>query len=299
MDPLTVLTTLWRHKWLTLPVIVLTIAACVYVYLYAPRSYEANVSYALTAPDVPSSLELERDPDLARLNSDNPYLRSNDSSLLAQVVITKLSDPAYIDQLKEAGFSTDFRIAPVASLGMGLVTVNAISSSEAEAVATAKLVGEQFTSTLYSVQKINRADDRYLYSPILVRGPGPAKELFSNRLRALIMVGIAGSVLLFGSVSIARARALRRQSATVPGPVTAKEPADALSLPDAAKPEGQPVRTDRPGTRRSMRGTAAPVRAHEPADPTTQLLSTRVDVLSKDISDNIGLVSAGERIQGR
>ena len=211
MDPLTVLATLWRYKWVTLPITALTLAACGYVYLFAPRTYEATVSYALTAPDVPSSLELEHDTELAKLNSDNPYLRSNDSSLLAQVVITKLSDPVYVDQLKEAGFGTDFKIAPVASLGMGLVTISASSDSEAEAVATAKLVGEQFSSTLHSVQKVNGADDRYLYSTILVRGPGPAKELFSSRLRSLIMVGIAGSVLLFGAISVARSRTLRRQ----------------------------------------------------------------------------------------
>lgn len=210
MDPLTVLTTLWRHKVVAIPVVVLTMLACLYVYIWAPRSYEANVSYALAAPNIPSNLEIARNPDLGNLNSNNPYLRSNDSSLLTQVVIAKLSDPAYVDQLKQSGFGTDFKITPMTGLGTGLVTVTATSSSEAEAVGTARSVGEQFISTLNDVQKVNGADDRYLYSPILVRGPGPATELFSSRLRSLIMVGIAGSVLLFGSVSVARARTLRR-----------------------------------------------------------------------------------------
>lgn len=211
MDPLTVITTLWRNKWVTLPVALLTLAACAYVYLLAPRTYEATVSYALAAPDIPSSYVLEHNSDIAQLNSNNPYLRSNDSSLLAQVVITKLSDPVYVEQLKAAGFGSDFKIAPVASLGMGLVTVSASSESPAEAVNTAKLVGDQFTSTLLSVQKVNGADDRYLYTPMLVRGPGPAKEMYSNRLRSLIMVGIAGSVILFGALSITRSVQLRAQ----------------------------------------------------------------------------------------
>ena len=209
MDPLTVLTTLWRHKRVTVPIVLLTMLACLYVYIWAPRSYEASISFALTAPNVPSNLEIQRTPDLANLNSNNPYLRSNDSSLLTQVVIAKLSDPVFVDQLKSSGLGTDFKIAPLTGLGTGLVTVTATSSSEDKAVSTAKSVGEQFTSTLYSVQKVDGADDRYLYSPILVRGPGPATELFSSRLRSLIMIGIAGSVLLFGSVSVARARAVR------------------------------------------------------------------------------------------
>lgn len=214
MDPITVLATLWRNKWVALPVMLLTMAACAYVYLFAPRTYEASISYALTAPDVPSSYELEHNAEVAKLNANNPYLRSSDSSLLAQVVITKLSDPVYVEQLKDAGFGSDFKIAPVASLGMGLVTVSASSESPAEAVETAQLVGDQFTTTLASVQKINGADVRYLYSPILVRGPGPAKEMYSNRLRSLIMVAIAGSVLLFGAVSVARSVRLRTQRPT-------------------------------------------------------------------------------------
>ncbi|MBT2567574.1 chain-length determining protein [Arthrobacter sp. ISL-85] len=293
MDPLTVLTTVWRHKWVTLPIVVLTMAACLYVYLYAPRTYEADVSYALTAPDVPSNLELERDPDLAKLNSNNPYLRSNDSSLLAQVVITKLSDPAYLDQLKEAGFGTDFKIAPVASLGMGLVTVTATSPSEAEAVGTAKLVGEQFTSTLNSVQKVNGADDRYLYSPILVRGPGPAKELFSNRLRSLIMVGIAGSVLLFGSVSVARARMVRRRQNA--DSADGDNPSRTSRIPSETGPTGPeaPVR-QRKGRRANTTisppesGTPYPESPSVPGGTTPQGNNDK-----KDNPDNHRLITAG------
>jgi hypothetical protein len=299
MDPLTVLTTLWRHKWVTLPLVMLTIAACVYVYLYAPRTYEANVSYALTAPDVPSSLELEKDPDLAKLNSDNPYLRSNDSSLLAQVVITKLSDPAYVDQLNEAGFSTDFKIAPVASLGMGLVTVSATSSSESESVATAKLVGEQFTSTLTSVQKVNGADDRYLYSPILVRGPGPAKELFSNRLRSLIMVGIAGSVLLFGSVSVARARTVRRQR--YEGAVTAfgDDSPDSGSLPTPVSGwESKPYPTEKSKRRNSGRRVNISLPGMDSTHDVAPIPETFTDRGAKENEHKTGLVTAGEKVSG-
>lgn len=224
MDPLSVLTTLWRHKWVTLPVILLTLVGCGYVYLFAPRTYEATVSYALTAPDVPSTYALERDQELAKLNSNNPYLRSNDSSLVAQVVIAKLSDPAFVDQLKAAGFATDFKIVPVGSFGMGLLNVSASADSEVVAESTAKFIGDQFTDTLKNVQKVNGADDRFLYSPILVKGPGPAQELFSSRLRAIIMVGIGGAVLLFGAVSGAHSYSLhtrrRRTSSIGEGAVT-------------------------------------------------------------------------------
>lgn len=201
MDPISVLRTLWRHKWVALPVVLMTLAACGYIYLFAPRTYEATVSYALTAPDTPNSYALEHDESLAKLNANNPYLRSNDSSLVAQVVIAKLSDPAFVEHLRVAGFATDFKIVPVGSFGMGLLNVSASADSVTLAESTAKFLGEQFTGTLRQVQKVNGADDRYLYSPILINGPGPAQELFSSRLRSMIMMGIGGGVLLFGVVS--------------------------------------------------------------------------------------------------
>jgi hypothetical protein len=145
------------------------------------------------------------------LNANNPYLRSPDSSLLTQVVIAKLSDPAYVEELKASGFTTEFKIAPVASLGMGLVSISANADSEPQSESTARLIGERFGATLRDVQKVNGADDRYLYTPILVRGPGPAQELFSSRLRSVIMVGIAGAVLLFAAVSVAQSLSIRRQ----------------------------------------------------------------------------------------
>ncbi|KAA0977553.1 hypothetical protein FQ154_07470 [Paeniglutamicibacter gangotriensis] len=210
MDPLTVLSTLWRHKWTAIPVIMLTLAACAYVYLYAPRTYEASMSYALAAPDVPSEYELEQNKDLAKLNSDNPYLRTGDSSLLSQVVIAKLSDLVVVEALEADGLGTEFTIAPIANLGMGLVKITATANTPEIAVKTAQTLGDKFTSTIKSTQEVNSADPSYLYTALPVQGPGPAQELYSSRLRSLIMVGIAGAVLLFGLVSISQSLALRR-----------------------------------------------------------------------------------------
>ena len=88
MDPLTMLNTLWRHKWVVSPIVLVTLLACAYMFLFAPRTYEATVTYALTAPDVPSSFQLEHDAELAKLNANNPYLRSSDSSLLTRRLLS-------------------------------------------------------------------------------------------------------------------------------------------------------------------------------------------------------------------
>jgi capsular polysaccharide biosynthesis protein len=202
MDPVAVIRTLWHHKLIVLPVLLVTALAALYVYTLAPRSYEAKAPYAIVNPKIPTAAELEKNPQLSNLNSDNPYLRSADSSLIAQVVGTRLSDDATGDALLRDGLSTDFTVQrPPASF---LIEISAVSSSKDKAVATVKALGARLESDLLAIQTVNGADARYLYTSLMIAAPDNATEQFSSRLRSLIVVLVAGVVLTFGAVSIAR-----------------------------------------------------------------------------------------------
>ncbi|MGA8787921.1 MAG: chain-length determining protein [Paenarthrobacter sp.] len=202
MDPVAVIKTLWHHKFVVLPVLLVTVLAAVYVYSFAPRSYEAKATYAIVNPKIPTALELEKNPALNLLNSDNPYLRSADSSLIAQVVGTRLNDDTTGDALLREGLSTDFTVQrPPASF---LIEIAAASESKDKAVATVKALGSRLEADLLAIQSINGADERFLYTSLMVAAPDNATEQFSSRLRSLIVVLVAGIVLTFGAVSIAR-----------------------------------------------------------------------------------------------
>lgn len=202
MDPVAVFKTLWHHKFIVLPVLLVTALAALYVYSFAPRSYEAKATYAIVNPKIPSAAELEKNPSLNSLNTDNPYLRSADSSLIAQVVGTRLNDDTTGDALLREGLSTDFTVQrPPASF---LIEISAASESKEKAVATVKALGARLENDLLAIQSINGADERYLYTSLMVAAPDNATEQFSSRLRSLIVVLVAGVVLTFGAVSIAR-----------------------------------------------------------------------------------------------
>ncbi|MFJ5956268.1 chain-length determining protein [Paenarthrobacter sp. NPDC092416] len=202
MDPVVVIKTLWHHKLVVLPVLLLTALAAVYVYSFAPRSYEAKTTYAIVNPKIPTAAELEKNPALGLLNSDNPYLRSADSSLIAQVIGTRLNDDTTGDALLRAGLSTDFTVErPPASF---LIEISATSDSREKAVATVNALGSRMEEDLHSIQSANGADERFLYTSLMIAAPDNATEQFSSRLRSLIVVLVAGVVLTFGAVSIAR-----------------------------------------------------------------------------------------------
>jgi hypothetical protein len=263
MDPISVLKTMWQHKWVALPVVLLTTVACVYVMVFAQRTYQATMTYALITPKVPTAMELQKSPQLATVNGDNPYLRSPDSTLLSQVLITKLGAEETMEQLQTQGLGTEYTVAQASSFGSGmLLQLSASGTSPQQAVDTAVALGKRLTTTLHDVQTINGADDSYLFSALSVDGPGQAKEVFSSRLRTLIIVAVAGALLVFGAVSIARslelARAGRRFTEK-PARHTGSPETEPLDTPtrrsrrrlDGARPEGtwDPAVAGRPEVR--------------------------------------------------
>ncbi|MCR1160100.1 chain-length determining protein [Paenarthrobacter sp. UW852] len=199
--------------------LLLTAFAAFYVYAYAPRSYEALTTYAIVNPKIPSPQEIEKDPALGALNTDNPYLRSADSSLITQVVTTRLNDASTSDRLKKAGLATDYKVErPSAAF---LVEISAVSDSQDIALETARALGRQLEQELHAIQTVNGASDQYLFTSLVVAVPDKATEQFSSRLRSLIVVVVAGIVLTLGAVSLARslesARArIRTESKPVP-----------------------------------------------------------------------------------
>ncbi|GAA3279612.1 chain-length determining protein [Paenarthrobacter aurescens] len=203
MDPVAVIKTLWRYKVFVLPVLLLTAVAAVYMFSYAPRTYEARTTYAIVAPQVPTSEQIEKDPALGLLNTDNPYLRSADTSLVAQVAVTRLNDVATGDFLAEQGLSTDYKVERPSDAF--LIDISGISDDKALAISTAKTLGERLEQDLRTIQTINGASDRYLFTALAVAPPEKATEQFSSRLRSVIVVVVAGLVLTLGAVSLARA----------------------------------------------------------------------------------------------
>ena len=139
MDPVAVLKTLWRYKVFVLPVLLLTAVAAVYMFSYAPRTYEARTTFAIVAPQVPTSEQIEKDPALGLLNSDNPYLRSADTSLVAQVAVTRLNDVATGDLLAAQGLSTDYKVERPSDAF--LIDISGISEDKTQAIKTAKALG--------------------------------------------------------------------------------------------------------------------------------------------------------------
>jgi hypothetical protein len=211
MNPTEVLRTLWQHRLVSMPILLLTLASALYVFQFAPRSYESSSTYAMINPDIPTQLDIAKNPELEKLNSKNPYLRSSDPSLIVQVLLTRLNDSSMADKLKEQGLGSDYTVSRgVGGINGFLVDITGIADTPEKSFAITRALGSMLEKDLHEAQKVNGADDSYLFSSILVAPPDKATEQFSSRLRSLIAVFLTGVVLMFGAVSIARSVSVSR-----------------------------------------------------------------------------------------
>ncbi|HYQ75758.1 hypothetical protein [Cellulomonas sp.] len=223
MDPTDVLRTLWQQRRYVLPALLLALGAAAYVYGFAPRSYEVTSTYALVNPAVPTAEELERDPALAALNADNPYLRSADTNLITDALIARLGAASTVKQLQADGVGTDYGVGPGVGGNGFVVDITGVGPTPEAAIATTAAVGTVLETELDDLQRVNGADDRYLFTPLLLAPPDDATEQFSSRLRAVIVVLLGGAVLVFGAASLGRWRSgvrARRAAARAAADVT-------------------------------------------------------------------------------
>jgi len=204
MDPLTVLRTVWHHKMVVIPVMLITLLAAAYVFQFGPRNYESTLSYALVNPKLPTEKEIDTHPELGALNSDNPFLRSSDPALITEVLIARLNSKEMGKTLEDSGLSSDYSVARGLNGNGFVVTIAGTSDSESLAYETTKALGKVFEENLRAVQKVNGAEDRFLFTAFVVNPSDKATEQFSSRLRSVIMVLLGGAVLMFGAVSLAR-----------------------------------------------------------------------------------------------
>ncbi len=204
MDPSSVLRAIWHQRWYVLPALMITLVAVIYVLQFGPRNYESTISYALVNPDAPTELEIEDEPELEKLYSDNPYLRSSNPALITNVMFTRLSSQTTAKNLEDQGLSPEYTVGR-GEFGDGFVLdITGVGTSPGESVATTAALGDFLVEELREVQTVAGADDMYLFTALLIDQSEEATEQFSSRLRAVIGVLIAGAILVFGVVSLGR-----------------------------------------------------------------------------------------------
>ena len=205
MDLLSIARKFWRYRLLTLPVLLLTLAAAVYIVAVKQPVYEAKSSFVLLNPPPPPTAEdIARDPSLGQINTDNPYTRFGDQSVVIQVLASTMTGESARRALVRAGADSRYTVAPSVEFGYSspIVNITALGASPQAAMSTAKIVDDAIKRELDRMQESHSVDKRYRIKTLEVAAPDEATLQASGKLRMLVGVLGLGAVAMFMLVSI-------------------------------------------------------------------------------------------------
>src|SRR5450755_3405565 len=205
MDLISIFRAMWRHKLVTIPVILFTCLGAFYVFAIKAPVYQASASFAFVYPPAPpTQAQIAADPQLGRINTSNPLLGYSDPSAVTQIVISLVGTPASGEALAKAGAGTQYQIAPSAG-SSEIVDITGVGSTAASAVLSANLVTRAAENALYQVQASQGVNPKYMIKSYQLATPNQAAQKLSGKLRSLIAVLAVGLLLLFIAISIVEA----------------------------------------------------------------------------------------------
>lgn len=208
MDLLLILRKMWRHRFVTLPIIALTLIGAFYVIAVKAPEYKVSSSYVLiNPPPPPTADDIARNPALGRINPNNPYTRFSDQSVIVSLLSSSLSADAARQQLVNEGADPRYTVSPDLQLGYSslVVQVEGVGSTPEAAVHTAQLVGAALAQELDRVQTSQGVDPHYRIKTQEVVAPNSPTQQLSSTLRPLVGILAIGAILLLLGVSAAEA----------------------------------------------------------------------------------------------
>lgn len=208
MDLLSFTRTLWRHRWVSLPLVALAIASVVYVAVAADRTYEARADLVLIGPPgPPTAAQVEANPELARIDLDNPYARVFDPTVITEIV-------ARIVAVEQANgdLAGGYRIETARRYGSAapLVEISARATDPRVATENARAVSNRFVAALQDLQAAEDVHPRALITTRTVDDAEVPREVLTQRLRAVVGVAALGAIVIVIMVTLAQALADRR-----------------------------------------------------------------------------------------
>ena len=235
MDFFTIGGTLWRHKRVSIPVILLTLLGVVYVLAVQTPTYQADAKVLLTNPPAPpDAVQIAQDPALAKLN--NPFASLGNLTYVADVLIDEVSAAADKDKLTEAGV-TGYTVALDDSDQTSIppaIDIAGTGANAQAAIQSVRLVTTALARDLNKMQLSQNVQSKYMINAVEYVTPTSAAKVSSGGLRVAVGVVAIGLIALLVAVSMAQGREehnrrSRRESWPAYREGVRRDPADSTS----------------------------------------------------------------------
>ena len=203
-----------RHKWATIPVIVLTAIAVMYIIALKPPTYAAKAYVLLENP--PNVGQIHVDPKLPPINSNNPLASLENLAQVADVLSEVVTSPAETQQLEQEGASQGYQLTPDSSLGTPpAIDITGAGSSPQAAIQSAQLVANAVMQELNQLQVAQHVNKMYMITSIEYVKPTKATASSKSKIRSAVIVLAIGLIVLLVTVSVSQSAQQRRRDANL------------------------------------------------------------------------------------
>jgi hypothetical protein len=195
------------HRWyLTVPLLILSVAVVVGVVGVGPANYKAEATIVTLAP--------AQVDDQGQPTRENPFKNLGGSQTVAAIIMqTRLNGPAFTRDMAAAGVTSTWLFAVTGS-SSPILTVTVEGKSEAETLRSAKLLVKGANENLSELQAAVGAPADQFITFALVSQPTEAAPQYGSKVKAgaaLAGICIAMSFgLVFAIEGISRSRRQRR-----------------------------------------------------------------------------------------
>ncbi|HWF51146.1 MAG TPA: Wzz/FepE/Etk N-terminal domain-containing protein [Solirubrobacteraceae bacterium] len=203
MDLVEIMGKIWRHKLATIPVLILTVAGLAYTTVIKPKVYQAQASYLLIPPpQAPTPQQIAAHPALAKVNTNNPYVRFNDLTVIVSLLAQTETSNTTRNQLVAQGADPNYQIGPNVQFGTDpIIQITGSGPTPAAAIKSATVVGKSTIQMLTTLQAQQGVNSTYMISALPLTAPSGATLQVSSLLRTAVSVLALGVIVLFIVVS--------------------------------------------------------------------------------------------------
>lgn len=236
MDLLSIIGKVWRHKFATIPVLILTALGAFYVIAVKAPVYQATAGILLVnPPGPPTPAQIAKDPRLGKINTNNTFVSFGNLDVVAAAVIGVVT--AESNQLIKAGVDPRYQLATSTDVGLPpIINITGMASSAQKAILSTSLVTKEAEKSLYQMQAKQNINPTYMIKAVELNAPQNAQVSASGKLRTLIAVIAVGIILLFIVISMIESVAKRRSDRSAAGSFVAPRatrPASTIARPKA------------------------------------------------------------------
>lgn len=199
MDLISSARILWRRKSICAAVLALTAILAIVIGGGIKPNHAATGQLVLLPPAAAPATAAGDSASAATERPNNPFTQAGGLGVLAQAVVSVISDTQSVDRIVAAGGLDTFTLTADEQGGGSFITAKVTGTDAERVLTTYQLVVDAYTRELANQQQLQsvRPEDQIRLQPLVT--PIATTKDIGSRVQALLIIGLLGTMAAVGA----------------------------------------------------------------------------------------------------